>query len=131
MRTPPPRSPWDPPRSTGSTRCPATTPLSSSRTGSPPRRQVSTTRDSLGARLSSRGRADEFSAVGASERVNPITVPVKETHVAALTAAAELAAKNPIRHPNETEEYRQARQELLVQEIELRREAERVASLRR
>lgn len=44
---------------------------------------------------------------------------------------AELAAKNPIRHPNESEEYRRARQELLVEEIELRRQAERVASLRR
>jgi predicted dithiol-disulfide oxidoreductase (DUF899 family) len=51
--------------------------------------------------------------------------------VSALTPAAELAAKNPIRHPNESETYRQARQELLVHEIELRREAERVAALRR
>ena len=56
---------------------------------------------------------------------------VKETHVTALTPAAELAAKNPIRRPNESEKYRQARQELLIHEIELRREAERVASLRR
>ncbi len=51
--------------------------------------------------------------------------------MAALTSAAELAAKNPIRHPNESEEYRRARQDLLVEEIELRRQAERVASLRR
>jgi predicted dithiol-disulfide oxidoreductase (DUF899 family) len=49
----------------------------------------------------------------------------------ALTPAAELAATNPNRHPNESEEYRRARQELLVEEIELRRHAERVASLRR
>lgn len=55
----------------------------------------------------------------------------KETHVAALTPAPELAAKNPIRHPNESEEYRRARQELLIEEIELRRHAEQVASLRR
>jgi predicted dithiol-disulfide oxidoreductase (DUF899 family) len=48
-----------------------------------------------------------------------------------LTSAAELAAKNPIRHPNESEEYRRARQELLVEEIELRRHVERVAALRR
>ena len=48
-----------------------------------------------------------------------------------LTPAADLAAKNPIRHPNESDEYRRARQELLVEEIELRRHAERVASLRR
>ena len=51
--------------------------------------------------------------------------------MAALTPAAELAATNPIRHPNESEEYRRARQELLVEEIELRRHAERVASRRR
>jgi predicted dithiol-disulfide oxidoreductase (DUF899 family) len=51
--------------------------------------------------------------------------------VAALTPAAELAANNPIRHPNESEEYRRARQTLLIEEIELRRNAERVASLRR
>jgi predicted dithiol-disulfide oxidoreductase (DUF899 family) len=49
----------------------------------------------------------------------------------ALTPPAELAAKNPIRHPNESEEYRRARQELLIEEIDLRRNAERVASLRR
>ena len=48
-----------------------------------------------------------------------------------LTPAAELAAKNAIRHPNESDEYRRARQELLVEEIELRRHAERVAELRR
>jgi predicted dithiol-disulfide oxidoreductase (DUF899 family) len=51
--------------------------------------------------------------------------------VATLTSAAELAARNPIRHPNESDEYRRARQELLVEEIELRRHAERVAAIRR
>lgn len=51
--------------------------------------------------------------------------------MAALTPAAELAAKNPIRHPDESDEYRRARQELLVEEIELRRHAEQVAALRR
>lgn len=51
--------------------------------------------------------------------------------MAALTPAAELAANNSIRHPNESEEYRRARQELLVEEIELRRHTERIASLRR
>jgi predicted dithiol-disulfide oxidoreductase (DUF899 family) len=51
--------------------------------------------------------------------------------MAALTPAAELAAKNTIRRPNESEQYRRARQDLLVEEIELRRHAERVASLRR
>jgi len=55
----------------------------------------------------------------------------KETHMTALTPARELAETNPIRHPNESDDYRRARQELLVEEIELRRNAERVASLRR
>jgi len=49
----------------------------------------------------------------------------------ALKPAAELAAINPNRHPNESDEYRRARQELLVEEIELRRHTERVAELRR
>ena len=48
-----------------------------------------------------------------------------------LTPAADLAAKNPIRHPNESDEYRHARQQLLVEEIDLRRHAARVAALRR
>ena len=48
-----------------------------------------------------------------------------------LKPAAELAATNPIRHPNESAEYRSARQQLLVEEIELRRHIERVAALRR
>lgn len=48
-----------------------------------------------------------------------------------LTPAVELAAMNPNWHPNESAEYRQARQELLVEEIALRRQTERVASLRR
>lgn len=48
-----------------------------------------------------------------------------------LTPATELAATNTIRHPNESDEYRRARQQLLVEEIELRRNQERVASLRR
>ena len=51
--------------------------------------------------------------------------------MAALTPATDLAATNPVRHPNESDEYRRARQELLVEEIELRRHAERVAALRR
>lgn len=45
--------------------------------------------------------------------------------------AAELAATNTQRHPNESAEYRSARQDLLVEEIELRRHVERVAELRR
>lgn len=48
-----------------------------------------------------------------------------------LTPAVELAATNKAVHPNESNEYRRARQDLLVEEIELRRHVERVASLRR
>jgi predicted dithiol-disulfide oxidoreductase (DUF899 family) len=48
-----------------------------------------------------------------------------------LTPAADSAATNPIRHPNESDEYRRARQDLLVEEIELRRQTERVAEQRR
>jgi predicted dithiol-disulfide oxidoreductase (DUF899 family) len=49
----------------------------------------------------------------------------------ALTPAAELAGKNKIRYPNESPEYRRARNALLVEEIELRRHIERVAEQRR
>ena len=55
----------------------------------------------------------------------------KETHMAATKPAAELAATNPIRHPGESEVPKRARQDLLVEELELRRHVERVASLRR
>ena len=48
-----------------------------------------------------------------------------------LTPANELAATNRTRHPNESDEYRQARQELLAEEISLRRHMERVAEQRR
>ncbi|HZX56576.1 MAG TPA: DUF899 family protein [Ilumatobacteraceae bacterium] len=48
-----------------------------------------------------------------------------------LTPAADLAAKNSTRHPNESDEYRRARQELLVEEINIRRQFERVAEMRR
>jgi predicted dithiol-disulfide oxidoreductase (DUF899 family) len=48
-----------------------------------------------------------------------------------LTPASDLAATNTAHHPNESDEYRKARQELLVEEIEVRRHAERVAELRR
>ncbi|QHS52306.1 DUF899 family protein [Edaphobacter sp. 12200R-103] len=48
-----------------------------------------------------------------------------------LTPAAELAARNKAHFPNETSEYRQARNRLLSEEIELRRKNEQVAALRR
>lgn len=48
-----------------------------------------------------------------------------------LTPALELAQKNPVRYPNESPEYRRAREALLAEEIELRRHIERVAEQRR
>ena len=49
----------------------------------------------------------------------------------ALTPAAELAKRSSVRFPNESPEYRRAREALLAEEIELRRHIERVAELRR
>ena len=48
-----------------------------------------------------------------------------------LKPAAELARANTVRIPNESAEYRRAREKLLTAEIELRRQIERVAELRR
>ena len=48
-----------------------------------------------------------------------------------LKPASELAKKNRARFPNESDEYRRARDVLLVEEIELRRHIERVAEQRR
>jgi predicted dithiol-disulfide oxidoreductase (DUF899 family) len=48
-----------------------------------------------------------------------------------LTPAAQLAALNKRHMPNESSEYRRARNALLAEEIELRRHIERVAAQRR
>ncbi|MBR1248794.1 DUF899 family protein [Bradyrhizobium sp. AUGA SZCCT0169] len=48
-----------------------------------------------------------------------------------LKPAAELARGNTARIPNESAEYRRAREQLLAEEIELRRHIERVAEMRR
>jgi predicted dithiol-disulfide oxidoreductase (DUF899 family) len=48
-----------------------------------------------------------------------------------LTPAGELAANCKVRMPNESAEYRRARTALLTEEIELRRQIERVARMRR
>jgi predicted dithiol-disulfide oxidoreductase (DUF899 family) len=48
-----------------------------------------------------------------------------------LKPAAELARTDKTRHPNESAEYRRAREALLAEEIELRRRIERVAEMRR
>ncbi|MBW8749343.1 MAG: DUF899 family protein [Acidobacteria bacterium] len=52
-------------------------------------------------------------------------------HDPRLTPATALVAKNQAHFPNESPEYRQARNALLAEEIELRRNIERVAELRR
>jgi len=48
-----------------------------------------------------------------------------------LAPAMELAKKNGVRFPNESDDYREARDKLLAEEIELRRHIERVAEQRR
>lgn len=48
-----------------------------------------------------------------------------------LTPALELARREQMRFPNESAEYRRAREALLAEEIELRRHIERVAEQRR
>ncbi|MCY1206515.1 hypothetical protein D9M68_45010 [compost metagenome] len=50
---------------------------------------------------------------------------------AKLIPSTELAQQNPVRFPNESAEYRKARNALLAEEIELRRHIERVAEQRR
>ena len=53
------------------------------------------------------------------------------TETQTLTPARHLAETNKARFPNESVEYRAARNALLVEEIELRRHIERVAAQRR
>jgi predicted dithiol-disulfide oxidoreductase (DUF899 family) len=48
-----------------------------------------------------------------------------------LVPADQLASENSIRMPNESPDYRAARQALLAEELELRRQIERVAAMRR
>ncbi len=48
-----------------------------------------------------------------------------------IKSAADLAEQNGVRFPNESSDYRQARNALLAEEIELRRHIERVAEQRR
>ncbi len=50
---------------------------------------------------------------------------------AGLRPAEDMVRENPVRIRNESAEYRAARERLLVEEIELRRQHERVAALRR
>jgi predicted dithiol-disulfide oxidoreductase (DUF899 family) len=53
------------------------------------------------------------------------------TQAQTLISAAELAKRNTMTFPNESAEYRRARNTLLAEEIELRRHIERVAVQRR
>jgi predicted dithiol-disulfide oxidoreductase (DUF899 family) len=53
------------------------------------------------------------------------------TSVPTLVPAAELVKRNRMRFPNESEDYRRARDALLAAEIDLRRHIERVAEQRR
>lgn len=53
------------------------------------------------------------------------------TEMPLLKPAAQLAEKNGVRFPNESDAYRRARNALLAEEIELRRHIERVAEQRR
>ncbi len=53
------------------------------------------------------------------------------TETQVLASAEQLAATNQAHFPNESPEYRKARNVLLVEEIELRRRIERVAAQRR
>src|ERR1700724_2438256 len=56
---------------------------------------------------------------------------LKSTTSSTLKPAAELARASDVRFPNESAEYRRAREALLAEEIELRRHIERVAVQRR
>src|SRR5258706_4069541 len=55
----------------------------------------------------------------------------KSADSSTLKPAAELARASGFRFPNESAEYRRAREALLMEEIELRRHIERVAEQRR
>ena len=54
-----------------------------------------------------------------------------DAKTATLTPAADLARESPVRIRNESADYRAARTALLAEEIELRRQMERVAAQRR
>ena len=56
---------------------------------------------------------------------------LKSVNSSTLKPAVELARANGVRFPNESAEYRRAREALLTEEIELRRHIERVAAQRR
>jgi predicted dithiol-disulfide oxidoreductase (DUF899 family) len=60
-----------------------------------------------------------------------VKISTRPIEAGTLVPASELAASNAIHFPNESAEYRTARNALLAEEIELRRHIERVAAERR
>src|SRR5580765_841446 len=62
---------------------------------------------------------------------SPCRSTEEERRMDALKPAKELAAAASRPYPNDSERYREARTALLAEEIELRRQIERVAALRR
>src|ERR1700734_3227968 len=64
-------------------------------------------------------------------RTAPLAMENRMADNIVLIPAAELSAKNQAHFPNESSEYREARNALLSEEIELRRHIERVSALRR
>ncbi len=77
----------------------------------------------------------ELGGLPKSKTVMISRFPVKGTDIMSLdltlAPSAELARNNGVRFPGESAEYRQARDALLAEEIELRRHIERVAEQRR
>jgi predicted dithiol-disulfide oxidoreductase (DUF899 family) len=63
--------------------------------------------------------------------IRPVEMETSMTEKSVLAPAAELADLTKFRFPNESDEYRSARNRLLAEEIELRRHIERVALMRR
>src|SRR5437588_3866473 len=66
-----------------------------------------------------------------AKRGHAMSSSTLRTQSSTLKPAAELARASHVRFPNESAEYRRARETLLAEEIDLRRHIERVAELRR
>jgi len=58
-------------------------------------------------------------------------MPTRTIEAGALSPTSQLAASNTVHFPDESAEYRTARNLLLMEEIELRRHLERVVAQRR
>src|SRR5258706_11126986 len=87
-----------------------------------------------GRRLAKKSLTGVASAIPGSSYREPTTPSNREVMSMAgssLKPATELARANAARIPNESAEFRRAREQLLAEEIELRRHIESVAELRR